>query len=371
MMWNRNESIARIAASLGLMLLMWMSAGAVNAQTCTYQTGNPYGAARFDAVAPLNITALTIGRDVPDGTVLYNQTILARGNFLINCPGTVPSTLMNQSLPVTPRALSSWNTGTYAGKVYETGVTGIGVAIWRGGVVFPGSYTLNNGSGLTWSIPSAFDISLIKIGPVSPGVISGANLPTAQFDAIGGTTLGLMRTRFTGNIQIVSQTCTTPDVAVDLGAHKVSEFSGTGSVTPWRNFSIRLQNCPAFYGRSASLRNTDSATGWVESNKTLNPNVLGFSLAPTTVTPLGFPGTVLPSRTSSGPKEATGVGIQIADSGGSAVQFNTVLPSGITPTAVSGASYNIALQARYIQITSGAPTPGPANTSVLFTINYQ
>ncbi|WP_241011637.1 fimbrial protein [Burkholderia sp. Ac-20392] len=32
---------------------------------------------------------------------------------------------------------------------------------------------------------------------------------------------------------------------------------------------------------------------------------------------------------------------------------------------------NIPLRARYIQTGSAAPTPGPANTSVTFTINYQ
>ncbi|MBO9537922.1 fimbrial protein [Herbaspirillum sp.] len=367
-MWNRNESIARIAARLGLMLLIWMSAGAANAQTvCRYNDDNPYGAAMFNAVAPLNITALTIGRDVPDGTELYRQTIYGRGQYRLYCPAAVTSLVNQLTLPVKPKVLSSWNTGTYAGKTYETGVAGIGVAIWRGSVVFEDTFSSANNGNTVWGISSAFDISLIKIGPVSPGVITGANLPTAQFGING---IVLARTRFTGNIQIVSQTCTTPDVTVPLGEYKVSDFPTVGSATPWKDFSIRLQNCPAFYGRSASLRNTDSAAGWVESNKTLNPNVLQFSLEPTNGTAAIYPGTVRLSPAASGPASATGIGVQIVDPSLTPVKFLTQMPTNITPTAVSGASYTIPLQARYIRIT-GTLAPGPANAAVMFTINYQ
>ncbi|MBO9537921.1 fimbrial protein [Herbaspirillum sp.] len=367
-MWNWNESIARIAARLGLMLLIWMSAEVVNAQTvCRYQDNNPYGPAMFDAAAPLTITALTIGPDVPYGTVLYNQTLHARGSYVLYCPAAVTSLVNNLTLPVRPRVLSSWNTGRFAGKVYETGVAGIGVAIWRGGSVFPDSFTSNNPGNYTWYIPDAFDISLVKIGPISPGIIVGSNLPTAQFDING---IGLARTRFTGNIRIVSQTCTTPDVIVPLGDYKVSDFPTVGNATPWKDFSIRLQNCPAFYGGSATLHNTDSATGWVESNKTVNPNVLQFSLEATNGTTALFPGTVRLSPAASGPASATGIGVQIVDQSLTPVKFLTLMPTNITPTDVSGASYTIPLQARYIRI-AGALAPGPANTAVTFTINYQ
>lgn len=76
------------------------------------------------------------------------------------------------------------------------------------------------------------------------------------------------------------------------------------------------------------------------------------------------------SSTTSGPAAATGVGVQIANASNTPVQFNTLMSSGVTPTDVVNANYNIPLQARYIQILLGV-TPGPANTSVMFTINYQ
>lgn len=174
---------------------------------------------------------------------------------------------------------------------------------------------------------------------------------------------------FSGSIQIVSQTCTTPDVTVALGEHKVSEFPTVGSATPWKSFNIQLLNCPAFYGASTSLRNTDNGTSWVESNKTATPNVLQFSLTATNGTVAIYPGTVRLSPTSSGPASATGIGVQIVDDSLTAVRFSTLMPSNITPRATAG-NYTIPLQARYIRIT-GALAPGPANAAVMFTINYQ
>ncbi|KWF75732.1 hypothetical protein WL93_28420 [Burkholderia diffusa] len=99
--------------------------------------------------------------------------------------------------------------------------------------------------------------------------------------------------------------------------------------------------------------------------------MLGFTLAPSTPIINPAQGIVGLSPAMSGPATATGVGLQVATASNVPVSFNTVMSSGITPTATSGASYSIPLRARYIQTGSSAPTPGPANTSIMFTINYQ
>lgn len=373
-MWTQRINIARIAAKMGLMLTIGMSAWSANAQTtCQFQASNPYGNTFFNAVVPLNIANLTVGRDVSNGTVLYRQTISGRGSYQVSCPTATISTVEDKRwLPVTPRPLSSWNSEPFPGKVYETGVSGIGVAIWWNGNAFPYSTNHTNGGGL-WRIPSNFDISLIKIGNVSPGTILGSNLPTAQYDWVagGGGALTLGRFRFTGSIRVVSQTCTTPNVTVPLGEYKVSDFGGAGRGTPYKSFFIELQNCPAFYGASASLINTDSATGWVETNRTINPNVLRFSLTPVNGVVDSQRGTIQLSPGTPGAPAATGIGVQLIRTLGGFLQFNTDLVSGITPTATSGASYSIPMQARYVQTGTATPTPGPANASVMFTINYQ
>jgi type 1 fimbria pilin len=374
-MWNQVESITRMAIKLGMALTGCTVAWAAHAQTgCTYTTENPYGAGPFNAVVPLNITDLTIGRDVSNGTVLYRQTIRGRDRYVVNCSSAIPTIEHRRTLPVTPRPLSSWNSNPYAGKVYETGVPGIGVAIWWAGNAYPYTNVFAN-SGLTWIVPSDFDISLIKIGAVSPGTISGANLPTAQQDYVGnGIALRLARISFSGSIRIVSQTCRTPNVTVPLGDYKVGDFRGSGTGTPYKDFFIELQNCPAFYGASASLINTDSPgspTDWVESSRRINPNVLSFSLTPVNGVVASQRGTVQLSPGTPGAPSATGIGVQLIRALGGFLQFDTLLVSGITPTNTTGASYSIPMSARYVQTGAATPTPGPANASVMFTINYQ
>lgn len=361
---------------LGISCVLTATAGA-HAGTCSYGNGNSYGNGPATLVAPLNVGALTIGRDVPDGTVLYRQTVTPIQPMEVVCTNPSGITTLTRRMWLTnmPLPLSSWNGNPYGGHVYQTGVPGIGIAFWRAGNPFPYSYDLTNCGGIdgncTWSvITMPFDISLIKIGPVSPGTIDGANLPSMEHDVVTDNVLPLMRVSFSGSIRIVAQTCTTPDVNVDMGQHQTKVFSGAGSATPWKDFSILLQNCPAFTGSSSYVQNNDSATGWNSSVAT-NPNTIGFSLAPTTPIVDPAQGIVALAPTSSGPAAATGVGLQVANASNAPVAYNTVMPSGIVPSATSGASYSIPLRARYVQTGSAAPTPGPANTSMMFTINYQ
>ncbi|WP_081082396.1 fimbrial protein [Burkholderia diffusa] len=368
--WHR--AIQLLLACVGALVATAAHAGG----TCSYTPDNPYGNNPAVLVAPLNVNALTVGRDVPNGTVLYRQTVRPMSPR-VTCSnvGTIATITKNFKLPTTPLPLANWNGSPYPGHVYQTGVPGIGIALWYAGNPFPWTTTSDNCGGLTvscnWTIETAqFDISVIKIGPVSPGVIQASNFPTVQIDWVTDNTLTVQRTSFTGSINIVAQTCTTPDVNVDMGAHQTRAFTGAGSATPWRDFSIQLQNCPAFYRSYAYVQNNDSATGWSSSVAT-NPNVLGFTLAPSTPIINPAQGIVGLSPAMSGPATATGVGLQVATASNVPVSFNTVMSSGITPTATSGASYSIPLRARYIQTGSSAPTPGPANTSIMFTINYQ
>lgn len=364
-------------AKLALSLLVGLLATTAHA-TCSYAAGNAYGSGPADLVVPLNISALTVGRDMPNGTVLYNQVIRPMAGMGATCrnDGAIATITTNYWLTSTPLPLSTWTGTPYPSRVYQTGVPGIGVALRFASTAFPYSRSFSNGGSVggsqTWTNNlGIFDITIIKIGPVSPGVIQAANLPRMQYDFVTDNTLPLMRTRFTGSIQIVAQTCTTPDVTVPLGAYKVNDFGGMGTGTPLKDFVLELQNCPAFYGASASLTNTDSATGWVESGRTISPNVLRFSLTPVNGTVSSQPGTLQLSPGTSGAPAATGIGVQLSRALDGYLQFDTLLASGITPTSTSGSTYRIPMQARYVQTGTATPTPGPANASVMFTINYQ
>lgn len=108
----------------------------------------------------------------------------------------------------------------------------------------------SSGNMLIGALPE-FDIYIIKIGPVSPGTIKGSDLPSSSMRLIpeGGNTLVLSSLNITGTINIISQTCQTPDVNVPIGQVGINQtFKGKGTASAWQDALIRLTNCPQFYG---------------------------------------------------------------------------------------------------------------------------
>ena len=319
---------------------------------------------------------LTVGRDVPLGAEIYRQTFTSAVNYTISCSAGVYNIETRRTLPVTPLALSSWAGTPYGGHVYQTGVPGIGVAIWFAGHPLPYTNTdVNCGGGtnvcnVILGGGMSVDMSFIKIGDVSPGTIQGASLPTMLQQRVSSNNLEVQRINFSGSINIVSRTCSTPDVNVPMGSHRLTEFSGPNTFTAWKDFSIFLNNCPAFngyYQDSGPRLSSDGTTSNLDSRKN---NVLQVRLDPTR-TPLNASLGILslnPSAPGNDPA-ATGVGVQVADSAGTPLPLATLRPSGITTRALEGASYSIPLKARYIQ-TASSITAGPANATATFTINY-
>lgn len=322
---------------------------------------------------------ITVGRDVPVGTILFKQTFTAAGLSRISCVPGLYDRLRNRTLSSTPLPLSSWS-GQYAGKVYQTGVTGIGVYLWSEGDAAPNSATsqnCGNGTGFCTENPQlGFDLLFIKTGDVSPGTIQGSSLPSLKQEwSSQGTTLDLQNVNFIGSMNVVSRTCVTPDVNVPLGTRSVNEFAGIGTGTPWQSFQISLNNCPAFHGTFPGSPSSPifDANGDTSTEQGRASNVLGFRLDPvdSVIDPAeGIIGlTPAPSGTLPA---ATGIGIQIGtgDAVPVPVPLSTIRPSGVVTTTTEGASYVIPLKARYIQ-TAATMTPGPANGAVQFIIDYQ
>lgn len=326
---------------------------------------------------PLQGGNITVGRDVPLGTEVFRQTFRASTLVKVTCDLGVYSITSTRSLTMTPLPLSSWSGTPYSGRVYESGVPGIGVALWYAGNAFPYISTLANCGGGTnncvWNLQNSlsFDVSLIKIGEVSAGTIQGSQLPSMQQDYTTSNTVQLEQVGISGSINVVSRTCDTPDVTVEMGSHKTSEFSGVGSSTPWQDFSIRLNNCPAFYGMYSGSAGPDWTSDGTIAMGVSNANIIKLRIDPTQTAIDPAQGIlVIDSGARGDPLAATGIGVQMADSTSSPVPLATLLGSGITPQATDGASYSIPLRARYIQ-TTDTVTPGPANATAIFTINYQ
>lgn len=334
---------------------------------------------------PLLAGNITVGPDLPNGTVVYRQAYSFSGSMVdITCNDRLPFTI-ERTLTSTPLALSSWSGTPYPGKVYETGVPGLGVAIDYSypPTAFPFS-TASCAATVRCSVGGGFfdfGLVIIKTGDVTAGTISGSSLPCAGQDVgQAGGLVPITRSCFSGALNVVARTCTTPgDIPVRLGTHYISEFNGAGSATSWVDASIRLTNCPVFYG---TYGNTDSTypgstpPGWSDDGSQTSgapsANVVFLQLSPTTKV-IDSNNFIFALDNTAG-DAASGIGIQVLRGTASAqlttwprYYYNYLMSSG------QGSNITIPIVARYIQTASSTEEmqPGLANGKVVYTISYQ
>lgn len=339
-------------------------------------------------IAPQNITA---GPDIANGTIIYSGRFTQQGLVRVNCTSTaVPdSGVVNKYLKVKSMSmpLSNYKGTGRLQYVYETGVPGVGIAVWKGasGVVVGAQtlvspYTINvkYASGTSTTLDSSFSFGLVKTGDISPGVINGANFPVIVSALSNGNNMNmpedaiLATVGFSGVINITSQTCTTPDVKVNLGIYEKSKyFKGQGSTTAWKDASIHLTHCPRFHGYYAfGGKEVEITEKGEQTIPAVTANILDVSIQPTTEI-LDSANGVMAISSAGNDVAATGVGIQFGTGviSGMPVPFNFAGPNRYTPPADGNPSYTIPLVARYIQTAPGI-TPGRADGKAVFTINY-
>jgi type 1 fimbria pilin len=177
---------------------------------------------------------------------------------------------------------------------------------------------------------------------------------------------------FSGSVNFLTSTCTTPDVVVDMGQYEVSKyFKGSGSYTPWKDASIALQNCPTFSGYHSDSTKQQTMGSGANTGITRTANIFTVHLVPrNTVT-----GNVI--NVDSGADAATGVGIQLGYTNDA--DTNLTIPQTIWAPGTTWDSraptdgrltVKIPLAARYYQYASEV-TPGKANSKVEFQIDYK
>ncbi|PKH26354.1 hypothetical protein CIG19_00690 [Enterobacterales bacterium CwR94] len=340
--------------------------------TCTLNPASP----AINTTVALQGGNITAGEDVPNGTILFRQYFKPSRSPSVQCHSTVVpwSFKSNARYIANPKPLSLWNTGSWAGKVYETGIPGLGVAVWYSGNAVPfdrasGSFNAPNAS---YGTDVQFDMSFIKIGPISPGTIRGQDLPTVAFEFTPqiGTAIRTSTVSFSGTLNVVARTCTTPNPVVALGSWNADlQFKGAGSTSDWRNASINLTNCPRFYGKMDSGQNNYGSDSPTDPGGVGTPqaNTLALILRPNT--------TIIDSAKSiialqNSPDKATGVGIQIAYNTNASPElavFNAEKKYIMVNNA--NTSVSIPLFARYYQ-TEAKVKPGVANATMMYTINY-
>lgn len=371
-----------ITIMLGIMFSPYVMAS-VN---CALSSSSP---APITATLPLTPANITAGPDLPDGTLLYTGYFKPTVQPIIICTPTVSGIFsFNKYLKIlnAPTALTGWTNSKFT-NVYASGVAGVGIVIWKGSYgITPTPYVVQSygtnatiGMSTTYNIDTSFSFGLIKIGNIVPGTVNGANFPTV-ISAITNNTgvlnfppdITLATINFSGTVNVVSKTCTTPDVNVSMGSYAIADYfyQTTNAKTPWVDASITLTDCPRFYGyygASSEITITNAGGQTVPSS---TANTLVVSMQPTT-TILDATNGIMAVNSSNGSTAATGIGLQMGwgEASGTPVPFNF---SGMTytPSKTGATTVRIPLAARYIQQNAQVVTPGRADGKAVFLINY-
>lgn len=370
----RTTLIKRSLNALFVVLVAYSSAGL--ALTCKIDVP-----VRTDAF-PLQGGNITVGNELPVGSIIYRQNITSTKDYANaphgKCDGSGPYT-DRQYIYLTnmPQSLSSWQGGTYSGKIYNTNIPGVGVVIARGN-------TGVNATPFQWysdtrpSIPdvqvwTTITMILIKTGNITPGTVNGSSLPTVTIrnDYTVANSSAVVFTwkpytvKFSGGLKVISQTCSVPDYTVDLGSWDIFDIMSKGS-SEWRDASIKMSNCPRFYGYIDNAFNTVHLTGAISGLK-YTGNAIGLKLSALYGNINAANGIV---KLEPSNNTANGVGIQLASGNkASNTLFNLGNEQKIAVSNSSSTSLDIPLVARYIK-TENKVTPGKADSKVIFTINY-
>ncbi|MFC5527347.1 fimbrial protein [Rhodanobacter ginsengisoli] len=221
-------------------------------------------------------------------------------------------------------------------NLFESGVAGVGYRILqKGSYIYPYPYFSLDGSK-SWQESDAVTIELVKTGTINNGSLLQTG-QLARFQA--GSSTGQITDaviQITNTTTFVAPACTvtTKSITVTLPAVSNVNFSGVGSVAGTTPFAIGL-TCSS--GTTLRIQ-LDS---------------------PAAVA--GKPGVIAPS--SGG---ANGIGVQLLDSTGTAVNFGSAQTVGATPNGNLSVNYF----ARYFQ--TGTPVgAGAVQASATFTLSYQ
>lgn len=381
--------------TIGLLLLMIASDGALAAVVCSPLNGAP----RTDTVQ-LSPPVISAGADIPVGTVIYQRRWMSgeTGLSVMKCASAVDTSMwfnIAWSIDQAPMLLANWTGSPFGGAVYQTNIPGVGVAFSRS----PDSESLILGQPF-YRFPSDTNslvtggsyepylsnrdiyVTLIKIGTITAGSynLSAAGLPTASisivnalsYPATAGLPIKAHIIKLQGQLTVSAQTCTTPNVSVNLGSFDIRQyFTGSGTTTPWVDSSIALTNCPVFHGFYNASKPTLMFDYNIGSGTVANSinNSIGVRLTPATNVIDAANGIMAIDSSVSG--AASGVGIQIASGSSSQTPtpFNFAAEQRVTLPKDGSSTIRVPLVARYIQTESNI-MPGKANGKVVFLINY-
>ncbi|MCE4544692.1 MULTISPECIES: fimbrial protein [unclassified Caballeronia] len=344
--------------------------------------GSAWATATCHSASSLNFTlgfpaTVAVARDLPDGSPLtgWVSTPMTNNYWTCDITGSWYSGTDFEVAGIIPSSPTSFSR-TYNGKafpVYKTNVPGVGMAL--GGYIYTNGRT--NGPldfphlGFQWNQNGSavnnggqLIASLVKIGDITPGTVSGQLAQAFSWESATKTappgnldlSAGIINFDMTP-VVITVLTCQTPDVNIDMGTQTPADFPSIGAPSGKSTaFKLSFNNCPA---GTADTVDTTNRSGLIHS--------VTYRITPTSSDRMvaGYSNVV---ALDDGASQAGGIGIQLYDSNGTVVPLSTDMPlTGFDGTR-SG-SYNVAMTARYFR--TGAITAGTANATMLMTVQYQ
>ncbi|WP_260513163.1 fimbrial protein [Serratia fonticola] len=376
---------SRLIASILIAGVSCVSTGYANTLTCKLDK-----AFKGESAVVSIAGTISVGEDVPVGTVLYKASYNAAVSGGVNCVSKEKWTEPQIQIPYvrdvasTPRPIVPGVLDPAGGVVYQTNVPGIGVSVGQ----LPAQRSLSNipgseieGGGTTSGDRMIATIQLIKTGNFDAGSVNGISFPTLKRvftmptglpqHTFNGFPIQANSLSFSGQVQVVKSTCkvVNENIVVPLGNYEVDEFTGMGSYTEWKDASIKLVGCsnasPAYYSKNnSSIAITGGGTLPLGVKDVSNR--ITFMISPASGILDVYNGII---QLTSSSNSASGVGIQIGyNNSGATIPLRLSAVTSFTPPVMQ-ATMQIPLFARYIQ-TANQVTPGVANGAVVYTINY-
>ncbi|EST57897.1 type 1 fimbrial protein [Proteus hauseri] len=381
-----------IKNSLALMLLLFPTAAvmAKTEVTCTMD------APVFTRSMTINGT-IFVGPDMPIGSVVYQGQIDYNNKALnYNCSSYDPEDPDKTVLFMERQELKILSTtGTpvispgIPANVFRTNNPGLGIVFYANRNVdntlplgipklsWEGQRILDkNRRSIRYFASPILHYSIIKIGPIQPGIFDLTDIARMQLDVnypnknqvdAPGFPIIASYIDVTGSITVTSSSCKTQDYTVELGSHETATLPAKGSSTKWINSDIILTNCPAFRGYYSGKKGNVYTSEVGQTFPERDPNELRVTIKPVNPAIPEYPGTF---KVNDVPGAAKGVGIQLAfgDVGENFVKFNT--PTAFAqPITEKAGTVSIPLRARYIRVDDRL-SAGSANGAATFLIEY-
>ncbi len=340
--------LMRTLCRLGCLLMLalglgWMPGKAAAAVNCSSSSQS------------VTLPNVSVSPSTPVGTLLGSpQTV----TMSYSCSG-LPYDNSTQGQTVTIQAggtlapLDSTNNPNGPGITFKTNVAGIALRVTASPVQASSNSCLRCGPGSsagfedgTITYPSSgtsesFTLQLIKTGPVTPGTITGINLIPFWWYIYGKT----------NSVSLNANLILNGGTQVSLLACSVNTDSQNLTVTLPTVSTGALATSGATAGRTPFKINLTCQSG------------LTVSITMSTANPASATGVIAPTTGSS---YAKNVGVQVLNSGGTPVTFNSAQTVGASPNG----TLTIPFFAQYY--ATAAPTgSGQVAGTATFTMSYQ